>query len=82
MNVKHTAKLPGVKAAWEAGVPGSQIMREFGLTKGTLSTIVSRNGWKRPWRSLKSLRPRQQTIYKKLRHQGISRRDAFEAVTT
>lgn len=81
MNVRHSkAQADAIGADWKAGKLDREIMEAHGLTKGQLAGLVRRHGWKRPWGNLKTLSPRQQTIYKKLRRAQVGRVDAFEAV--
>jgi len=77
-NVKYSAKtLKAVKAAWEAGVRDCVIMAKHGLPKGSLVSTVRRKGWRRPWSSLKTLPVPHQKLYKKMRREGVGRREAF-----
>lgn len=82
MNVKHSPKtLQAVKIAWEAGERGCEIMKATRLSKGSMSSMVSRNGWKRPWHSLKVLPREARKYYKKLRRCGMRRAAAFAEAT-
>lgn len=81
MNVRYSREqADAIGTDWKAGKLEHEIMQAHGLTKGQLVGLVRRHGWKRPWGALKTLTPRQQTIYKKLRRAQVGRVDAFEAV--